>query len=159
MAFQSANLVSALADRIGSVIEQEDAAIDLLSQVPRKTSRDQAVVETQAWAIAFTDEGKEFVRKRVAETGAKPVSMADYIALISRDYPFPVRRDPIPSWHRRASTLRRETNPHRALKMYRNFMDQTDDLRALLDAAHSQADAYVEEQIERMREARHEQGS
>jgi hypothetical protein len=80
--------------------------------------------------------------------------MLGYIQLLSRKYPFPVKRDPIPSWRGWASALRKEANPHRALKMYRDFMAQTEDLRVLLDEAHSQADAYIEEQIERSREER-----
>ena len=38
--------------------------------------------------------------------------------------------------------------------MYRDFMTQTEDLRALLDEAHGYADNYVEEQIDRAREER-----
>jgi hypothetical protein len=38
--------------------------------------------------------------------------------------------------------------------MYRDFMAQTEDLRTLLDEAHSLADAYIEEQIDRARETR-----
>lgn len=153
-AFNPAYLVAALADRLDRVIEQEDAAVDLLSQVPRKTTRDLAVTDTQAWAIAFTEEGKQFVRKRVIETAAKPANILDYIGILSRDYPFAVRRDPIPSWRQRAASLRAEAHPHKALKKYRDFMDQTEELRALLDEAYSQADAYVEEQMERAWEER-----
>lgn len=153
-AFDPVFLVAALADRLDRVIEQEDAAVDILSQVPHKTTRDLAVTDTQAWAIAFTEEGKKFMRARVAETGTKPTNFLEYIGILSRDYPFAVRRDPIPSWQQRASSLRAESNPHKALKKYRDFMDQTEELRALLDEAHSQADAYVEEQIDRAREER-----
>jgi hypothetical protein len=80
--------------------------------------------------------------------------MLGCIQLLSREYPFLVKRDPIPSWRGQASSLRKETNPHRALKMYRDFMAQTEDLRTLLDEAHSLADAYIEEQIDRARETR-----
>jgi hypothetical protein len=38
--------------------------------------------------------------------------------------------------------------------MYRDFISQTEELRALLDEAHGQADSYVEEQIDRAREER-----
>ena len=87
--------------------------------------------------------GKEFIRTSLAAGMPKPTGMLGYIQLLSREYPFPARRDPIPSWRGRASALRKETNPHRALKMYRGFMAQTEDLRTLLEEAHSQADAYI----------------
>jgi len=152
-AFQPLRLVQALADHMDEVVEQSDAAIDMLSQVPKKITRDEAVTNTQAWSIAFKDEGKEFLQAYVARTQTRPANTLDYIALLTREYPL-VRRDPIPGWKTRAASLRREPNPHRALKMYRDFMTQTEDLRALLDEAHGYADNYVEEQIDRAREER-----
>lgn len=152
--FRAPTLVTALANHMATVIEQQDSSIDLLSQVPRKTTRDDAVRSTQAWAIAFTDKGREFGRKYIAQHRWKPANNLDYLAMLAREYPFKVRHDPIPSWERRTEKLRSESNPHKALKMYRDFMAQTEDLRSLLDEHSALADAYVEEQIDRAREER-----
>ncbi|WP_422035531.1 hypothetical protein [Reyranella sp.] len=154
IAFDAGRLIRSLADHMHDVIEQEDTAIDVLSQVPQKTTRDQAVLDTQAWSMTFTDEGKEYIRALLAAGRPKPAGVAGHVALLASEYPFTVKRDPIPSWRKRAATLRKESNPHRAFKSYRAFTSQTEDIRALLDAAHSQADAYIEEQIDRAREER-----
>jgi hypothetical protein len=152
--FKTPALITALADHMTTVVEQQDAGIDLLAQVPKKTTRDDAVRDTQAWAIAFTDKGKEFGRNYIAKHRWKPANNLDYLAMLAREYPFKIRHDPIPSWEGRTNKLRSQSNPHKALKMYRDFMAQTEDLRSLLDEAASLADAYVEEQIDRAREER-----
>ena len=87
------------------VIEQGDGSIDFLSDFSQKISRDQAVAETQAWSIAFKEEGKEFIRNYVTQTQTQPTSMLDYVALLSRAFPFQFRRDPIPSWRKRAGPI------------------------------------------------------
>lgn len=154
VAFDPGRLVTSLADHMDNVIEQEDIAIDVLSQVPRKTTRDKAVLDTQAWSIAFTDAGKDFIRSLIASGRPKPTGVGGYVELLSSSYPFKDKRDPVPSWKKRAATLRKQSNPHKAFRSYREFMSQTEDLRGLLDQAHSQADAYIEEQIDRAREER-----
>jgi hypothetical protein len=53
----------------------------------------------------------------------------------------PLRKDPILSWQTRARSLRREADPHKALKKYRQFMIQTEAVRAALDEAHDVDDA------------------
>ncbi len=63
----------------------------------------------------------------------------------------PFRKDPIAGWKIRASDVRSEGDPHKALKKYRNFMTQTQPARAALEEAHGQVEQYIEEQIDRMR--------
>lgn len=152
--FRAPTLVTALADHMATVVEQQDSSIDLLSQVPRKTTRSDAIRDMQAWAIALTDEGREFGRNYISKHRWKPANNLEYLAMLAREYPFKFRHDPIPSWERRTKKLRVEPNAHKALKMYRDFMAQTEDLRSLLDEHSALADAYVEEQIDRAREER-----
>jgi hypothetical protein len=45
-----------------------------------------------------------------------------------------------------------EADPHKALKMYRSFMDETAELRESVEESTSAVDQYVEGQIEWMRE-------
>lgn len=143
-----AEFAETLADHMDDVIEQQDTAVDMIATGgPHTYSRDEAIEQTFAWKIAFTDEAKEFARDK----GWRKGSVFDFVNWIAANYPLPIRHDPIQGWRARASSLRRETNPHKALKKYRDFMTQTADVRAALDEAHGQVDQYIQEQIDRMR--------
>jgi len=138
----------ALASHMDSVVEQHDKWIDYISRnAPRRESRDQVVIGCQSWPLLFTEEGRDFCRKNGFKKG-------NLVTWLEEHYPFKFKSDPIPAWRKRAERLRREKNAHTALKMYRSFMDDTADLRDALGDATSAVDNYVEEQIERMREAR-----
>jgi hypothetical protein len=65
------------------------------------------------------------------------------------------RDQAIPAWKKRADQLFQERNSAKALKKYRTFMDETADLRDQIDEATSQVDTYIDEQIDRAREARY----
>jgi hypothetical protein len=73
---------------------------------------------------------------------------------LEQNYPFKFKGDPIEGWLKRSVRLRREADPHKALKMYRSFMDETAELRESVEESTSAVDQYVEGQIERMREER-----
>lgn len=140
-------MAAALADHMDEVIEEQDVAIDMIATGgPHQFSRNQAIVETFAWRTAFTDEGKRF-----GQAKGFSGSMFEFVTWLGDNYPFPFRIDPIAGWKARATRVRREKNPHSALKRYRDFMTQTADAREALDDAHRQVDQYIDEQIERMR--------
>lgn len=137
-----------LADHVDTVIEEQDNAVDMIATGgPKQTSRDEAVAETMAWNVAFTNEGKKFAQ----ENGWVKGSVFDFVKWIETHYPIPIRRDPIGSWRKRANRIRHETNPHKALQKYRNFMTSTAEIRATLEEAHFQVEMYIDEQIDRMR--------
>lgn len=145
--FDPADLIQDLSDHMALEIEAQDCALESAAKDgPFPTSRDQAVIDCQAWPFAFTEEGRNYP-KPVGWSG----SVLDHVTYIAENHKWDYYQDPIPSWQRRLENLRSEDNPHAALRKYRNFMDQTEKIReALLEAAR-QVDAYIEEQIDRMR--------
>ena len=136
-----------LADHVDAVIEELDNAVDMIATGgPEQTSRDEAVAKTMAWSVAFTNEGRKFAQ----EYGWVEGSVLEFVEWIETHCPIQ-RKDPIASWRRRARGIRRETNPHKALKKYRDFMIKIDEIRPALEEAHFQVEMYIEEQIDRMR--------
>lgn len=51
----------------------------------------------------------------------------------------------------RARSVRKETTPDNALRRCRKFMDATARPRGILDDAHAQVEAYIDEQTQRIR--------
>lgn len=146
--FIPAELISVLADHMHDVVEGHDASIDLVATgAPRQSTRDQVIVDCQAWPLCFNEKGKEKMR----EKGWSGRTALDNFDWIVKNYPLRFRSDPIPSWRRRVVALRREQSPHGALKKYRSFMDQTAGLRESIDEAARQVDAYIDDQIEHMK--------
>ena len=137
-----------LADHMENIVEEQDSCIDVIATGgPNRLTRDNAVIETQAWPLAFSEEGKRFAHTNGWDGG----SVAEYVEWFATNYPLKFRRDPIPAWQKRIEAVRREGNPHKALKRYRSFMDQTAAIREMVYESTSQVEAYIDEQIERMR--------
>ena len=152
LAFEPEEVAEGLADHLDEVVQGQDTAIDMIATGgPRTRTRDQAVRESMAWPIAFSDEGK----KKAAEAGWSGGSPTDYAKWIESHCTLPLRADPIARWRMRARLLREETNPHDALRRYREFMDSTARPRGILDDAHAQVEAYIDEQIQLAREEGH----
>jgi hypothetical protein len=100
------------------------------------------------WQVTFTEEGRDFARKNGF------VGDQHLVGWLEQNYPFKFKADPIEGWRKRAKRLSTERASHRALKMYRSFMDDTADLREGINEATGAVDQLVEEQIARMREER-----
>ena len=148
ISIQATNFAATLADHLDMVVEDQDIAIGMIATGgPRITSRDEAVVESMAWKVAFTGEAKKFAQ----ENGWSKGSVLEYVKWIEKNFPMPIRKDPISVWRKRALAVRREMNPHKALKKYRNFMTRTAETRATLDEAHAHVDQYIQEQIDFLR--------
>ncbi len=99
-----------LATHMDEVIRQQDMAVHMIATGgPQTYSRDEAIVQTFAWKVAFTDEGKKFAR----EKGWRKGSVADLVDWVANNYPLPIKNDPISGWRKRADNIRRETSPHR----------------------------------------------
>jgi hypothetical protein len=148
----AASLRSALttdlsADMQSTVDATNDTIQFLADDSPEKMTRDEAIIQSQAWAMAFTQEGKSFAR----DNGCRESTFAGYVEWLARNFPWSVRVDPVPSWQSRLASLKREKNNHLALKRYSDFMRQTDSIRSTLHEAAVQLDAYIDEQIDRAR--------
>lgn len=139
------NLFRYLASDMAETIDSMDDAISFLaSDGSEKKSRDEVIIDSQAWPFAFTEEAKEYAAKnRCSESCVGP-----YVDWIAKHYDWPVKKDPIPSWRSRLETLEREADYHKALKRYCDFMRQTEDIRSQLTEAAAQLDAYIQQQID-----------
>ena len=151
--FEAVAVIEMLADHMDEIVENQDGCIDLIATGgPRPTSRDDVIIEGQAWSIAFSEEGKKFAR----ENKCPEMTVFQFVDWIKDNYPLQYRGDPIPSWQERARKLREETNPNQALKKYRSFIDQTAKMRENIEEGAAQVDAYIDGQIEKMRMERRE---
>lgn len=140
-------LAATLADHMGVVIDEQDEYIDYVAEnAPRRETRDEVVVSCQTWPLAFNEEGKAFAKKN-GFSG----SVFELVKWLELSFPLKFKRDPIPSWRQRADRIRVQGNPHKALKMYRSFMDDTAEFRESLGEATGAVDQHIEEGIERAR--------
>jgi hypothetical protein len=152
-AHQGNSLIPDLCADMEKTIENADEQVAFLAvnSSPTGISRDQAILDCQLWPFAHSERGQAFATKHDGPAYLTP----EYIAWIARNYHWPHRSDPIPSWHRRAESLAEETNPHAALKKYCEFMNQTEDLRLAIDTSASQLDAHIQAQVDSYLEERH----
>jgi hypothetical protein len=149
LSHEPAETISVLSDHFDGVIDDQNTCIDIIANgvyVGQQTTRDRAVIESQAWQLAFSDDGKMFATKQ-GWSG----NLLQLVEWLGQTYPLTFRGDPIPSWQKRAARLRAQKNPHAALRYYHFFMSETADLReALMEAAHA-AEAEIEAAIDRAR--------
>jgi hypothetical protein len=148
----AAAMQTSLASDLGAdmevTVDTIDSAIQFLADdSPEKMTRDEVVVQSQAWAMAFTEEGKDFGRAH----GCDEQTVRGYVDWLARHFAWPAKGDPIPSWRARVATLKSEADAHRALKKYCDFMRQTEEIRSTLTEAAAQLDGYIQEQIDRAR--------
>ncbi len=141
--------IHTLASHLDEVIEQQNVYIGIVAKgvyADQERTRDQAVVETQAWALAFSEEGNAFARER-GFSG----SMIQLIEWLGRHYPIKVRRDPVGSWRKQADTLRFGKSAHRALAHYHSFMMETAAFREMIEEAAGAAEREIDAAIDRLR--------
>jgi hypothetical protein len=141
------NLPKTLADHVESTVEGTDHNIQFLADDSPSTMTREQVIDSQAWSFAFTEEGKAFAR----ENRCPAKTVGAYAEWIKENYDWKQRKDPIPGWKRRLNSLQREADPHRALQMYKNFMDQTEELRNILSKSAMLLDQHIQEEIDRRR--------
>ena len=94
----------------------------------QETTRDKAVVDTQAWSLAFSEEGKAF-----AFAHGWYGNMLQLVEWLAENYPHKFRSDPIASWQAQTGRLRGNKNPHVTLSNYQSFMASTADIREALE--------------------------
>lgn len=138
-------LVPSLYADIERTVDRVDHQLDFLAtDSPVPMSRQQAVIDAQSWPFAFADEGKRWAR----ENNCAEKSIGGYVAWLAKNYPWPVKSDPIPSWTKRLRLLELEADKHLALKKYCDFMKQTEDIREKIGESTSKLDGYIQQQID-----------
>ncbi len=141
-------LPEALSDHMLEIVEMTDTDLDIVSNdAPQKSTRDDAIVSCQAWAVAFSEKGREIATER----GAGELSVWKYVDWFKSNYEFAFRSDPIPGWRKRAEDLRHADSPHKALKVYFDFLEQTEEVRQALRENAMAVERHIDDQIERMR--------
>lgn len=141
--------IDVLADELDRVIEYQDTFIDIIARgvyVGQETTRDGAVRDTQAWKLAFNEEGRTF-----ALSNGFQGSVFGLVQFLAAKYPLQLRSDPIPSWTKQATTMRSNKSPHGALSKYHSFMISTADIREALEESAGAAEAEIEAASERAR--------
>lgn len=149
-AYEPGATASALADHMDRIVNDQDIYIGIVAEgvyLRDRQTRDEAVVGSQAWAIAFTDEGRSYA----AKNACPEKTVGGYVDWLAKTYPFRVKRDPIPSWKRRAARLRATKNPHSVLSTYQSFMDETAELRDALLSSAGSAEAEIDRLIDERR--------
>lgn len=144
-------LVTDLATDMETTINEVDNQIDFLqAEGSPSKSRNEVVVDAQAWPFAFSDDGKAWL---MANGGAN-LNVLEQVEFVAARYPWAVRTDPIAGWKGRCQSLVDEKNAHAALKKYCDFMSQTESLRADIDQADGQLNAYIDQQVDAALEER-----
>ncbi|WP_027177115.1 hypothetical protein [Desulfovibrio aminophilus] len=139
------DLVGDLSEDLSKTIDSIDETIDfLVDGGPKKKNRDDVIIDCQVWPFAFTDDAKAYAKAN----GCKETTVGGFLDWITKNYPWPLRKDPVSGWRKRLATLRREKNRHNVLKIYCDFMRQTEKIRAQIVEAAAQLDAYIQQQID-----------
>lgn len=139
------DLIGDLSADVLQTVDSIDESINfLLDNGGQNTTRDQIVIDAQAWAFAFTDEAKEFAKTN----GCQLKAVGPFVDWIALNYPWQVKLDPVPGWRVRQAKLARETDYHLALKKYCDFMRQTETLRSQINESAAQLDAHIEHLID-----------
>ena len=144
-----AETISVLADHLDKIIEDQDTCISVVADgvyEGQQRTRDRAVIETQAWQFAFSQDGKKLAAER-GWTG----NMLTWVDWLADNHPFNLRRDPVASWRRQATKLRSNSNPHSALKHYYSFMIETASFRETMEESARQAEAEIDMLIDQAR--------
>jgi hypothetical protein len=147
--FDGGEVSEVLADDLDGIIEHVDICIQIVADgvyEGQQQTRDGAILSTQAWDLAFDDEGKAFA----AENGFKG-NVLQSVDFLMGKFPFRFRRDPLPNWRSQAERLRARTDAHIALDQYHSFVKQTGSLRAALEQSAAAAEAEIEAASDRMR--------
>ena len=103
-------------------------------------------MDSHAWSLAFSEEGRTFALRQGWSGNALQL-----VEWITENYPHKFRSDPIPSWKAQAGRLRGNKNPHVVLSNYQSFMAATADIREALEASAAAAEAEIDRLIDSAR--------
>ena len=148
----AAEFAKGLVDHLDEVLEVQDAAIETISPAgPRTVTREEAIVEAMARSVASSERGEGVMGK----SGWAGGSVRDLLRWFAEHGQMPLRKDPVDWRLRRARSVGEEGNRHWALTNYRSFVDQTAEVRRILDEAHAEVERYIDLQIQQWKEDRH----
>jgi len=146
------NLVADLQRELTAMVDETERLLQFLAEAdPEKRSRDQHVIDSQAWHIAFTEEGKRFA----SASNCPEETVGGYVEWLGKNYEFGFRMDPIAGWRSRIAAFSAEDNLHLALKKYQNFVNQTAFAREAIEASAAALDREIERQVDEYRERQH----
>jgi len=128
----------------GSIISIDESIEFLATDAPEQKSRNEVIIDVQAWPFGFSEEGKQFAK----DNGCKETSILGCIEWLSKVYNWQIKSDPIPSWKSRLNSLSIETDLHLALKKYGDFMRQSENIRSFITEAAIQLDTHIQQQID-----------
>lgn len=134
--------ISTLANALDEIISLQDTCIDIVAAgvyEGQRRTRNVAVAETQAWRLAFSEEGKAFALK--GKFRGNPLQLIEWL---KKNYRFEYKSDPIPSWRTLAAKLRANKNPHRALSNYQSFLASTAFIRETLEESATAAEREID---------------
>jgi hypothetical protein len=145
----ASDTIATLSDQLDQIIYEQNICIDIVARgvyEGQQRTRDKAVRDSQAWPLAFSEDGKAFARKH-GFSG----NLLQFIEWLAETYPLKFRGDPIPTWQKRAAKLRSQQNPHTVLRHYQSFILQTATLRDALMESAGAAEAEIEAAVDRAR--------
>ncbi len=141
--------VTALVDHLEQVINEQDLCINIVADgvyEGQQRTRDRAVVETQAWGLAFSEQGKALAAKQEWNG-----SVLGWVEWLADNHKFAVQSDPISAWRNQLTNLSAKTNAHAALDHYYSFIVETAELRDALSDSATAAEAEIDAAVDRMR--------
>lgn len=147
------NLVGDLSTDMAMTIDRTDGDIQfVVDNIAAVSSgeiltRDQVVIDSQAWPLAWTDEGV----KLATRGGCSSKLRGDVYHWLIENHTWQVNGDPIPGWKARLAALEAEKDYHRALKRYCDFMSQTGELRSQISEAAGSLDGEIQHRIDEAR--------
>lgn len=144
------NLNNDLARDLSNTIDRVDQQISFIADnAPSKGgvyTRNEVVVDAQAWAMAFTQKGIQYAQKNGYQGHASLGAALGSWLVENYSAPFPV--DPIPKWKIRLGAIKREKDEHKALEKYCNFIKQTQGVRQDIARQARLLDGALQEQID-----------
>jgi hypothetical protein len=143
------DLVGDLTQKVELMIAEADHNIQFLTDdAPNSDkTREGTLIDAQLWRFAFTEDARDFAKQK--NCSAK--NDFEYLQWLRDNYSWKYQKDPILGWKKRLADLGNEKDSHRALLLYKNFADQTEDIRDLLSEAASGLDDYIQTEIDSAR--------
>lgn len=142
------DLTADLFSDLSATIDETEKLLTFLEDNTAEMSREDLVLEAQARTLSLTDEGFKFAQ----ENQCPPDLLLDeYFHWFAKNYPFPERRDPLPTWRKRAKQIGNQANRDLALKQYCDFLGQTEKTRSSIYEAVIELDVKIQRAIDQRR--------
>lgn len=140
--FEEAFIADLAADWDQCVIRFDEHLTFLEKDFPRKLSRDEHLIETQAWHFVSSDEGEKFVQAQ-GWSELHPIQFIDQLKVAKT---WAVPRDPTGRWQRRQEVLAKEKNVDLAFNKYCDFIFETENIRDAVSRSATALDREIQQQ-------------